>query len=138
MIDIDHFKEINDTRGHDVGDKAIQIIAGCLKQIQEDQKVYVSRYGGDEFIVLYLGLSVEQVKAKAIALREYVNQASKQAGIPMTIAQGITHHKVRPGNKIWDYTSRADIAMYYAKKSHPNAIMIIDKRSDLDHPLYAD
>lgn len=138
MIDIDHFKEINDTRGHDVGDQAIQIMAGCLQNIHDGTKIFVSRYGGDEFIVLYLGITFDQVKEKAIALRDSVTAASTKAGIPMTISQGIVHHKIRADNKIWDYTSNADYAMYYAKKSHHGAIMIIDHQKDLQHPLYED
>ena len=138
MIDIDHFKTINDTKGHDAGDAAIRIMAGCLQNIHDGTKIFVSRYGGDEFIVLYLGMTFDQVKEKAIALRDSVAAASTKAGIPMTISQGIVHHKIRADNKIWDYTSNADYAMYYAKKSHPGAIMIIDHQKDLQHPLYED
>ncbi len=138
MIDIDHFKTINDTKGHDAGDAAIRIMAGCLQNIHDGTKIFVSRYGGDEFIVLYLGMTFDQVKEKAIALRDSVSAASTKAGIPMTISQGIVHHIIRADNKIWDYTSNADYAMYYAKKSHPGAIMIIDHQKDLQHPLYED
>lgn len=60
MIDVDYFKEYNDFYGHFKGDKALQCVASLLKK-NEDQNIYASRYGGDEFLVLFVNHTKEQI-----------------------------------------------------------------------------
>ncbi len=61
ILDIDYFKEFNDNYGHQAGDKCIRFIADCLTSLQAHSGVFVSRYGGDEFVILYEGYSDKEV-----------------------------------------------------------------------------
>ena len=69
ILDIDFFKQYNDNYGHQQGDECIIAIADELKKM-EDRQTFCARYGGDEFIIIYAGISAEEVHAKAGALRQ--------------------------------------------------------------------
>lgn len=73
MVDIDHFKEFNDTHGHDVGDQVLRMVATRLRQTRGDAHVF--RYGGEEFTILFKGLSLEEAKPHLERARERVAAA---------------------------------------------------------------
>src|SRR5256884_2612740 len=70
MIDVDHFKPINDRHGHDVGDQVLRMIAAKLAQVPGGGKAY--RYGGEEFAVIFTGQSAEQCLSDLYQLRKTV------------------------------------------------------------------
>ena len=132
LIDLDHFKELNDTKGHGVGDLLLIEVAKRLRScLRADDTV--ARLGGDEFVVILsdLGLDSEHaaVQAELIAekIRTGINQpaslqgheyhGSTSVGICMFSGQDLS---------VDDLIKRADIAMYQAKRSGRNAIRFFD------------
>ena len=128
MLDIDYFKQLNDTYGHQTGDKALITLANCLKKIQQDN-VFVSRYGGDEFCILYYNLSVEEIKHiseslyKEIEKAKFPNNNSKVSQY-LTISQGIFVKIPSENDNVWDYLKKADNALYEIKETKRGSIMI--------------
>lgn len=73
MVDIDHFKVFNDTHGHDVGDQVLRMVATRLRRTRGGAHVF--RYGGEEFTILFKGLSLEEAKPHLERAREHVAAA---------------------------------------------------------------
>ncbi|WP_457567420.1 GGDEF domain-containing protein [Desulfurobacterium sp.] len=113
MIDIDHFKKINDTYGHAKGDEVLAKVAQIIrKQIRESDIAF--RYGGEEFLVALPGLSVKEALKVAERIREAVKNASFGIKRKVTVSCGITEY--RPGDSLIDFVKRADKALYTAKR----------------------
>ena len=74
MVDIDHFKKVNDTHGHDVGDQVLCMVASCLRQVTGGGRVF--RYGGEEFAVIFPGKTVEETLPHLEELRERIARSS--------------------------------------------------------------
>jgi len=125
MIDIDHFKEINDTFGHLVGDSIIKAFAQLLRQ-QLKGKDTPARFGGDEFILLLPETSLQQAMAVGESIREKLaarEWKSKKDGRYLgkrSISLGISMYRPRelPETTI----HRADTALYAAKKGGRNRV----------------
>jgi diguanylate cyclase (GGDEF)-like protein len=126
MLDIDHFKNINDTYGHDTGDKALQFIAHSLHKHCRKHDLAV-RYGGEEFIVLLQEIDSEGSFNIAERIRTYIEKNSADAVVPMTVSIGICMYKKGYTPSI--HIDNADKAMYYAKQSGRN------KTADFDSLL---
>ncbi len=123
MLDIDHFKNINDTCGHAAGDKALQFIASTIHDHCRKNDLAV-RYGGEEFVLLLQDIDAEDSFHLAERIRTYIEQNSAQAVIPMTVSIGLSSYKK-------DYTGpihlgNADKAMYYAKQTGRNRTVDFD------------
>lgn len=128
FLDLDHFKMLNDTLGHDMGDILLQQVATRLTScIREDDTV--SRFGGDEFVVLLEGLSVLPIEAATQAediankFLNYINQPYHLANHIYTSSTSIgitllTGHQCG----VEELLKQADIAMYQAKNDGRNAI----------------
>ncbi len=102
MIDVDYFKEFNDTYGHQKGDDCLRAVANVLKSVQDDN-TFVARYGGDEFIILYSNLTDEQVMDKATAIKERLAQLQiphEQSKVSdyVTVSQGVRNSVPTSGN----------------------------------------
>lgn len=132
MIDLDNFKTINDTLGHDVGDRFLEEIAiriqSCIRQADT-----VARMGGDEFIVMLTDLS--QNEAKAAVYAESIGEKILNAiNLPCMLADQLQHGSASMGLCLFlgqnitleDLLKRADIAMYQAKNSGRNALRFYD------------
>lgn len=119
LIDIDHFKSVNDTLGHDVGDKAIQAMASKLREIARDQDV-VGRWGGEEFILLSPSSEAKAIEGFAQRVRREVAGMEIVGLPPLTISVGITRF---PLYEPFDETvKRADEALYTAKSQGRNCV----------------
>ena len=119
MLDIDHFKRVNDTFGHDMGDVVLQRVADVLKKTHRDSDV-IARYGGEEFIVFLSNTDVEGAKIAAERIRSAVEKAVIMAGdtqVPVTISLGITNTQ---NGDIAAMTKQADIALYHSKENGRN------------------
>lgn len=122
MLDIDSFKEYNDTYGHNKGDECLKAIAEELSVIAKDPNIFCARYGGDEFIVIYENMDEETVNrkaeelAKGIAERNIKNKNSDVSDL-VTVSQGICFGVPSEENKFWDYLETADKALYSAKRN---------------------
>ncbi len=120
VLDIDYFKQYNDTYGHQVGDECIKAVAGILSDIQNDS-IFAARYGGDEFVVIYVGMSVVEVVRTAEVLKRRVQELGsvyKGTGVDVgvTISQGICHCIPEEDSKDRDYLYSADIMLYNVKR----------------------
>lgn len=125
MLDIDHFKQINDENGHHVGDLCLIIVATALKAI-ESNDIYCFRYGGDEFLVFYLGYSDDEILGMANKIRDSILEMSELRDLPYVyISQGICSGIPEKKTKVWDYSSKADTAMYAAKRGLGKHIKIV-------------
>ena len=132
ILDIDFFKQYNDNYGHQQGDECIIAIADELKKM-EDGQTFCARYGGDEFIIIYAGISAEEVYAKAGALRQNIMNLKLEHlysnALPIvTISQGISYGIPENGNRSWDFLHTADMLLYQVKKRSRNDICIADIR----------
>ncbi len=123
VIDIDNFKLINDNYGHTAGDKTLQVIANTIvKNVRND--VFVGRYGGEEFVLIYTKTEAQALKAELNALNKYVARLPfkfKQNKVSITLSMGATH--IKPEDNIHIAFERADQAMYLAKKQGKNQVV---------------
>ena len=123
MLDIDHFKHVNDTFGHDIGDVVLQRIAGILNKTHRDSDI-VARYGGEEFIVFLSNADKKGAKIAAERIRSEVEKAVITAGdtqVPVTISIGITSTQ---NKDISAMAKEADIALYHSKENGRNQVTV--------------
>ena len=127
IMDIDHFKKVNDTWGHQAGDHALKFCADTLRNSFRVSDL-VSRLGGDEFIILMRFIpNREVVEAKANALLEAIHQASLDyEGITLNISIGIALHPA-DGEDIDTLYARADKALYHVKHLGKNNACFSDE-----------
>lgn len=120
LADIDHFKRINDTHGHDAGDRALTDI-GQVLAAQLRASDHVGRWGGEEFVVIAHRASVQSSLQLAERLRVAVAGFRFAHGEPVTISIGVAAHL--PGDDVRLLLARADRALYRAKSEGRNRIV---------------
>jgi diguanylate cyclase (GGDEF)-like protein len=124
IMDIDHFKQINDTYGHPAGDFILKQIASVLKcNIQEDDMV--ARFGGEEFIILFYNTSLELAKIKTEKIRSIIDKCIfnfENQIIHVTVSFGISELKDMTEKDFDKAYSNADMALYRAKKNGRNRV----------------
>ena len=125
MFDIDHFKKINDTYGHQAGDEVIRETAGTLRKAIRTTDI-AGRYGGEEFTVILINTNAEQAMVVAERLRKRIEALSIQHEghtINYTISLGISEfHEEMNGHTQW--LEYADSALYDAKRGGRNQAVI--------------
>ncbi|MBU2869789.1 diguanylate cyclase [Colwellia sp. E2M01] len=124
FIDIDDFKLINDTQGHDIGDKVLQSLAALLK-INIRKNDFVARWGGEEFVILLVDSNLEQAKVIAEKLRLNIANnvnLSQLTNNDVTISSGVT--SVTTGDDIDSILKRVDNALYKAKSLGKNVVVL--------------
>lgn len=126
MLDLDFFKDINDSYGHLCGDYILQEIGAILqKSLRKSDHVF--RYGGEEFLLLLNDTDADEVLERLERLRESIKNrvfCYKNSDISITVSMGITHYQHKKHKNIQDIISQADTALYKAKKSGRNRIKI--------------
>src|SRR5574343_574244 len=123
VIDIDRFKEINDTLGHAAGDDALRAFVGVVQENLRDQDIF-ARAGGDEFRLVLPGTSLSGAQWVAERIRLAVNRlkvASTRGSIALSISAGICLCKAED-ESLDDVIARADAALYQAKAAGRNRI----------------
>ncbi|MGV2873677.1 sensor domain-containing diguanylate cyclase [Colwellia sp. E150_009] len=129
FIDIDDFKVINDVQGHEVGDKALVLVAATLEGALRKTD-FIARWGGEEFIVLLIDTSFESAKLIAEQLRvkiETNNSLAQQVKKKITISLGVT--QADDDDDADSLFKRADEALYEAKNTGKNQVIAIEKSS---------
>ncbi|MFC5449583.1 sensor domain-containing diguanylate cyclase [Paenibacillus aestuarii] len=126
ILDIDHFKRINDTYGHLAGDNVLQQIASVLRQCFRHGDV-IGRFGGEEFIVLMPDTFLDQARHRAEELLSAVCSVPIHIGdthITCTVSIGITEWKSDSSDDFHAALRRADEALYEAKRLGRNRICV--------------
>lgn len=124
MVDIDYFKMINDTYGHDIGDEAIRIISGVIKKQIRKADIAI-RYGGEEFLVLLYNCEAENIFKIADAIRvEFGKQKIYAHGesFSKTLSVGCSRFP-QDSDSIWKCIKFADISLYAAKEGGRNQVV---------------
>ncbi len=123
-MDIDHFKQINDTHGHGVGDLALMTFTQVVRENIRSSDV-LARWGGEEFVLLLSDthldgalLTLERVRSAAAA----AEVAGGPPGLRMTVSMGLAEHQ--PGEAVELTLDRADKALYAAKHAGRNRVAL--------------
>lgn len=121
FFDIDFFKQMNDYYGHKRGDDCIVALADSLRECMHGD--FLARYGGDEFVVVMYDRSREYVEQRVNALLQNVRNKAiphevSQVSDVMTVTVGIVHDIPHKQQRVWEFLSAADIALYQQKKEH--------------------
>jgi two-component system cell cycle response regulator len=123
LLDVDHFKRINDSRGHGGGDRVLAALGKLLQQIVRASD-YVARWGGEEFVVAYSSTGGDGSLLAAERLREAIAamQVTDEAGepIPVTVSVGVA--ELGPAGDLDGLVDRADRAMYASKAGGRNRV----------------
>jgi diguanylate cyclase (GGDEF)-like protein len=124
MIDVDHFKKINDTHGHLAGDYVLVLLAQLISTALRAEDLF-ARYGGEEFVVLCRGVALDNAALLAERLRGRIEAAAfeyQQTPIPVTISIGVASYveQADAGTKL---IAEADAALYEAKHAGRNRVV---------------
>jgi diguanylate cyclase (GGDEF)-like protein len=121
FLDIDHFKEINDSYGHDVGDEVLVALVGLVKE--QIRKVdHLIRWGGEEFIIVTRTESLEAMQSMAENLRRKIESHSFKDIAKITCSFGLAVYE--ENEPIKATVTRADEKLYEAKKNGRNQVRI--------------
>jgi diguanylate cyclase (GGDEF)-like protein len=123
LLDIDHFKRINDTYGHSAGDLVLREFAHCIQQQIRDTDSF-GRYGGEEFLLMLPRTSQDEAQAFAERVRQRVAQLDFNEVAPelaVTVSIGVA--EFRKGESIGQTVARADEALYQAKSGGRNRVV---------------
>lgn len=134
IIDIDHFKVINDTHGHINGDHVLAAMGTTLNSSFPDDTVV--RFGGEEFCILACNISEGAILQKMELLRQEIEQL-EPVGVKVSISGGIVGSQQHPGFSLSEFIAYADQALYKAKESGRNCVFI-NKNGDLNQSPYQD
>lgn len=113
LADLDHFKRINDTFGHDTGDRVLREVAQVMKTLCR-QGDLSARWGGEEFVILLPDTPASGAVHFAERLRQQIATLEIAPGQPITLSQGVTLHQTT--DRLDDLLKRADAALYRAKE----------------------
>lgn len=121
ILDLDHFKKLNDQYGHDMGDKVLRTFASMLAMNLRNEDIF-ARLGGEEFVVVCRRQPVEGVWIFAEKLRRLACQCSFNAEDDLTLSVSIGGAIVLAGEELSDTLKRADAALYRAKHNGRNTV----------------
>ena len=125
MLDIDHFKKVNDTYGHLAGDICLEGVAGCMSELFKRPSDVVARFGGEEFIVILPYMEHEEAREFAEKVRAVIEETSFNADdhvIDVTVSIGVATMVPDELNSPRQLIAQADAAMYKAKASGRNRV----------------
>jgi len=131
MIDVDHFKQVNDLRGHEAGDRALVALAAILKTMARTTDL-PARFGGEEFVLLLIGTDLSGAAEMAERIRNAAAQirvASPSGDFGFTVSIGVTTFAYEDDD--WsEAVRRADQGLYQAKESGRNRVVTIAPKID--------
>jgi diguanylate cyclase (GGDEF)-like protein/PAS domain S-box-containing protein len=119
ILDIDHFKNINDTYGHQQGDRVLSEVAETIK-IAVREVDEVGRYGGEEFLVIFPNTNVKQAHNAAERIRKQVEKIHLPERIKVTISGGVVEYQ---SENVLELVEKGDKQLYRAKEAGRNKIM---------------
>ncbi len=124
MIDVDHFKRVNDLHGHAAGDRVLRALGALLRRRLRQSDV-LGRYGGEEFAVVLRGIGADDGRRLAERLREEFAALRHEApdGSPLRVTFSAGVAELRPGDEAKDWSRRADACLYAAKGTGRNRVV---------------
>lgn len=132
MMDVDAFKQVNDNYGHAKGDALLKAIGRSLRELVND-KIFIARYGGDEFVIYYYDMSDEEILEVVGKIQQRVEEIGTKLGLgKVSVSQGVVNRVPELGNRAWDYLNSADYALYYVKNHGKANGKLIHARKELD------
>ncbi|MFC0531374.1 putative bifunctional diguanylate cyclase/phosphodiesterase [Phytohabitans kaempferiae] len=129
LLDLTGFKAVNDTFGHEAGDRLLVAVAARLRQAATVDGQLVARLGGDEFAVLFAGLSAEAATHRARQIHAAVCQSAQVDGVQIPIRGSAGLAVTSGGIDVSELLRRADVAMYQAKRAG-RALTVFDPDND--------
>jgi len=138
LLDIDHFKSVNDTYGHLVGDRLLTSLAGIVSSILREGDILI-RYGGEEFLAVLPAASSEDIRAIGERVRRAVEESSLVEGsqtVRITVSIGGAAYPNQNVEAEESLVELADEALYAAKQSGRNRVEIANERSMLVESLF--
>ncbi|BFM15968.1 hypothetical protein R50073_21510 [Maricurvus nonylphenolicus] len=129
LVDIDHFKELNDCHGHLAGDEGLKQVTQILQKTFQRGNDFVCRYGGEEFVILLPNTSPEQATIRADKAREQIEMTPiifEEKVIPITISIGVAGLIPKDIHQPLDLLHAADQALYWVKRNGRNGVKIAD------------
>ena len=127
LLDVDHFKRVNDTHGHHVGDLVLRLIGRLLSESVKGRDT-AARYGGEEFAIILVGAALHAGRIVAEQLRctlegkDFGKRGATGEAASVTISIGVA--QVRPGETGSAALARADLALYRAKETGRNRVCV--------------
>jgi diguanylate cyclase (GGDEF)-like protein len=132
MADLDHFKMLNDTYGHETGDRALRLFARVLRDALRASDV-MGRHGGEEFAIAFPDCSAVDATRALNTVRAHLDAAITVGGLPkFTVSFGIT--EAEPGEEFSAVLRRADSALMVAKQQGRDRIVLHDSVGGEDVP----
>jgi diguanylate cyclase (GGDEF)-like protein len=132
LVDIDHFKQINDMLGHAAGDRALKLVSRCTLELLRSHDV-AGRHGGDEFVMLLRRSSTQDAMQVAERLVSHLQLQAHANALPrLTLSFGIV--QMRRGESIDETLQRADLALYEAKRLGRSRAVAAD--GDPEQPVF--
>ncbi|MDD9156195.1 GGDEF domain-containing protein [Aliivibrio sp. S4TY2] len=125
IIDIDHFKQVNDNHGHAVGDRVIQVVTQRIKESIREDDIAI-RWGGEEFVIAFYHMKHDFFHQKAEMIRERIESERIES---MHITISIGGSKQQYSELAFDAIKRADMALYQSKNTGRNRVTL-DKNED--------
>jgi diguanylate cyclase (GGDEF)-like protein len=132
MIDLDHFKQLNDTLGHQIGDVLICLTANCIREACRSSDI-AARYGGDEFVLLLPQTTAEEAVATVERIRQTVGQRCDEhpkVRLPVTLSIGVASLKHDYPDRPDGLVAMADRALYKAKDRGKNCVVCFSNVRD--------
>ena len=122
MLDVDHFKKINDRYGHLAGDRALVLVAGVLRETARKQDI-VGRYGGDEFLLIGRARDAAEADALLVRLQQALAEACRAGrfACPLTLSAGYTLCGAADHPTLDSVLNTADKKMYAGKRQRSGA-----------------
>lgn len=137
LIDIDHFKEINDNYGHLAGDYVLQEIGKIFRNLKRPSDV-IGRFGGEEFIVLYRGVDPKDIMMLCERLRNGIEKHAfryKCKDIPVTASVGCVALALTADDTVQSIMETADTALYKAKEEGRNRTVVLEPMQGARSPV---
>lgn len=131
MLDIDHFKSINDRYGHQVGDQVLTLVAQRLSK-EKRKGDLLGRYGGEEFVMLLPKTSEKDAYQLCDRLRHAIDERPVECqdkSINVSLSIGIYAAVCEPGARFEDLLEQADVALYSAKRQGRNRVVVFSEES---------
>lgn len=130
VLDLDHFKQVNDVHGHEAGDRLLVEFADLVRErTRSSDRLF--RYGGEEFVLLLPGAGLDALRQRSVDLCAVVAERLQVDGTTVTVSIGAA--VLAPGEEAGQWLARADAALYRAKRDGRNRVVVDERAAPAPH-----